>query len=269
MKTFLLDINRCNGCYSCQIVCKDEHCDASWLPYAAPQPETGQFWMKVTEKVRGQVPVVKVTYTPTLCAHCAKAPCAGICPADAFDIREDGLMVLLPEKCTGCMACVDACPIGAIYANTEASIAQKCTGCAHLLDNGWTVPRCVDACPTEALLYLEDSDIPDEAVSLPALEGLGSRVRYLNLPKRFVAGITVDLAADEVVIGARVDLLDPIGNSIIATSKTDDFGDFFFNQVEASRYTLRIAATGYTGVELTVDATDEDINIGPIDMKAI
>ena len=93
MKTILVDINRCNGCYSCQIVCKDEHCDASWLPYAAPQPETGQFWMRIDEKTRGKVPVVKVSYTPTLCAHCLRAPCAETCPADAFERREEGLLV--------------------------------------------------------------------------------------------------------------------------------------------------------------------------------
>lgn len=269
MKTILVDINRCNGCYSCQIVCKDEHCDASWLPYAAPQPETGQFWMRIDEKTRGKVPVVKVSYTPTLCAHCLRAPCAETCPADAFERREDGLLVLLPERCTGCMACIEACPIGAIYANSEATIAQKCTGCAHLLDNGWKVPRCVDACPTESLLYVDDADIPDEALSLPALEGLGARVRYLNLPQRFVAGLTVDFAADEVIIAAQVELADTASGSIVAKAKTDDFGDFFFNQVEAGAYTLRVAAEDYKAVELAVDTTVEDINLGPIEMKAV
>ena len=41
-------------------------------------------------------------------------------------------------------------PIDAIYMNDALQIAQKCTGCAHLLDAGWTEPRCVDACPTGA-----------------------------------------------------------------------------------------------------------------------
>ena len=32
------------------------------------------------------------------------------------------------------MNCVDACPYGAIYYNSSRNLAQKCTGCAHLLD---------------------------------------------------------------------------------------------------------------------------------------
>ena len=63
-KVFAIDVAKCNGCYGCQIVCKDEHCGNDWRPYAAPQPETGQFWMRIDEKTRGQVPVVKVSYTP-------------------------------------------------------------------------------------------------------------------------------------------------------------------------------------------------------------
>ena len=61
MKTFIIDIDRCIGCRSCQLVCKDEHCDNDWMPYAAPQPDTGQFWMNVKEKERGQTPKVRVT----------------------------------------------------------------------------------------------------------------------------------------------------------------------------------------------------------------
>ena len=46
-KAFLIDVGRCTGCYNCQLACKDEHCENDWRPYAAPQPLTGQFWMKV------------------------------------------------------------------------------------------------------------------------------------------------------------------------------------------------------------------------------
>ena len=68
-KVFLVDVAKCNGCYNCQIVCKDEHCGNDWRPYAAPQPETGQFWMRLEEKTRGQVPVVKVAYKPVMCGN--------------------------------------------------------------------------------------------------------------------------------------------------------------------------------------------------------
>lgn len=36
MKVFVVDIAKCNGCYGCQIACKDEHVDNDWMPYAKP-----------------------------------------------------------------------------------------------------------------------------------------------------------------------------------------------------------------------------------------
>jgi len=71
MKAIVIDVTRCNGCYSCQVVCKDENCGNDWTPYAKPQPETGQFWGKMNEYVRGQVPQVKMAYVFVLCQHCA------------------------------------------------------------------------------------------------------------------------------------------------------------------------------------------------------
>ena len=64
MKAFVIDLSICNGCYCCQIACKDEHVANDWTPYAKPQPDTGQFWIGITEQVRGQVPKVKVSYIP-------------------------------------------------------------------------------------------------------------------------------------------------------------------------------------------------------------
>ena len=32
MKVFTFDAARCNGCYNCQIACKDEHVANDWTP---------------------------------------------------------------------------------------------------------------------------------------------------------------------------------------------------------------------------------------------
>ena len=99
---------------------------------------------------------MKISYLPTPCMHCANAPCISNCKDEAIYRREDGLVIIDPQKCTGCGDCVDACPYGAIYFNEELSIAQKCTGCAHLIDQGWKEPRCADACPTGAIRFGEE-----------------------------------------------------------------------------------------------------------------
>ena len=110
MKAFAVDVSICNGCYCCQIACKDEYCDNDWTPIAKPQPDTGQFWLKLNENIRGTVPKVKMHYVPTLCNHCDNAPCMSACTVGAIYKRKDGLVVIDTEKCTGCRLCVDACP---------------------------------------------------------------------------------------------------------------------------------------------------------------
>ena len=130
-----------------------------WTPIAKPQPETGQFWMKLEQEVRGTVPKVKVAYRPHLCMHCDEAPCMDACPIEgAIYKREDGLVIIDPARCTGCRNCLGACPYDVIYFNEDLNIAQKCTGCAHLLDEGWKEPRCADACPTGAIRFMEEEE---------------------------------------------------------------------------------------------------------------
>jgi len=156
-KVMVVNIDLCNGCYNCQIVCKDEHVGNDWSPYAKPQPNTGHFWMKLVEMERGSTPKVKVTYIPILCMHCSDAPCIEACKVKAIYRRDDGIVIINPEKCTGCRDCVYVCPYEAIYFNWDLNIAQKCTMCAHLLDKGWKEPRCVDACPTDALKFIDEA----------------------------------------------------------------------------------------------------------------
>ncbi|MGI6217297.1 MAG: 4Fe-4S dicluster domain-containing protein [Coriobacteriales bacterium] len=261
-KAFLIDLNHCSGCHNCQIACKDEHCDQDWLPYAAAQPTTGQFWCKVYERERGQVPVVRVAYRPTMCAHCADAPCEAVCPAGAFKRRDDGLLLIDPQVCTGCGACAEACPIGAIFMNGETHIAQKCTGCAHLLDDGWTVPRCVDACCTDALLFGEEDELDLEgAEPLEEIAGYGPKVYYKGLPKRFAAGCVYDPEVNDAVIGAEVTLADSTG-SVLARQESDFMGDWIFEQIEPGSYTVSIEADGYEPIEFDVDVTEKDMFTG-------
>lgn len=268
MKAFVIDLAVCNGCYCCQIACKDEHVGNDWTPYAKPQPDTGQFWIGITETVRGQVPKVKVSYLPTMCNHCDDAPCMVDCAAEAIYKRDDGLVIIDPVKCTGCKLCQDGCPHNAIFFNEHLNIAQKCTGCTHLLDNDdeWDVPRCVDQCPTEAIRFGEEADLKeyiDGAELLNPEAGTKSRVYYRNLPKKFVAGTLYDPIEKEVVIGATCTLTgDESGESYIAT--TDNFGDFWFRGLADDRiFSLTLAKDGksktITGIRTQIDVSLGDI----------
>ena len=266
-KVFVIDVGICNGCYSCQIACKDEHVGNDWTPYAKPQPDTGQFWLKLQENIRGTVPKVKMHYVPLLCQHCDNAPCIPSCPVNAIYKRPDGIVIIDPEKCNGCKNCVDACPYSVIYFTESLNIAHKCTACTHLLDGGeWKIPRCADSCPTEAIKFGEESEfkalIAKAEVLNPQL-GAKPRCYYLNIPKKFVAGTVYDPIEKEVIIGATCTLTGPKASKK-ATITTDGFGDFWFHGLADGTYSLKIEAKGFAAKSFDKISTEKDVNLGDI-----
>ena len=185
-KTFFIDVAKRNGCRNRQVVCKDEHCGADWLPYAAAQPDTGQFWIKVDERVRGSVPKVRMSYMPHGCMLCVDAPCIAASENGAVYRRPDGIVIIDPEKAKGQRVIADACPFDAVFYNGELEVPQKCTGYAHLLDDGWEDPRCVDACPTGALQFVEEEGLDNMGMTeFPYPDhSCAPRVHYRNAHRR-------------------------------------------------------------------------------------
>lgn len=265
MKALVIDITKCNGCYNCQIACKDEHVGNDWTPYAKPQPDTGHFWMKITDMVRGTVPKVKLTYLLDVCQHCDAAPCIKACKQKAVSKREDGIVIIDPDKCASRRDCIDACPYNVIYFNEVYNIAQKCTFCAHLLDRGWKEPRCVEVCPTGALRFGEEEELKDlisKAEILHPEYGTKPRVYYIGLPKSFITGAIYDPKRDVCIKNAKVTLKNSARETRV--TNTDIFGDFWFKDLKPETFSLEIEAKGYPLKQLQNISAAKDVNLGDI-----
>ena len=263
MKVFVIDQKYCNGCYGCQIACKDEHCGNDWMPYQKPQPDTGHFWMKLQETTHGQVPKVKLEYRPYLCQHCDDPKCA-VC--DAVAKRPDGLVTIDPEKAVGRRDIMEACPYGAVYWNDELDIPQKCDGCANLVDAG-ELPHCVELCATGALKFGEEEDFAEEiarATQIVPEDGCRPRVYYLNAPGLFIGGEAWNSEDNEVIVGAKVTLTLPDGS--VRETETDDFGDFWFRNLEPGTYAVSLEAPGYAPASREAIQLDKSLNIGDFDL---
>ena len=48
------------------------------------------------------------------CVNCRYTDCALVCPVDAFHLDDD-MLVIHPETCIDCDACVPECPVEAIF----------------------------------------------------------------------------------------------------------------------------------------------------------
>ncbi len=266
----VIDVTKCNGCYNCFLACKDEHCGNDFPPYSLSQPMTGHYWMRVLEQERGRYPRVKVAYTAIPCMHCENATCLKMAPDGAVYKRPDGIIMIDPEKASGRKDMLSFCPYRVIYWNDEKQLPQKCTFCAHLLDQGWKEPRCVEACPTGALLFGDMNDpeseiskvlAGDNTESLHPEYQLNEKVKYIGLPKRFIAGSVIFSDTDQCAEGVKVTLT---GEGDKKTTLTNNFGDFEFEGLPADKeYTVKVEFKGYKSQEFHVK-TNIDVYLGDI-----
>ena len=126
----LMDVTKCDGCYNCFLVCKDEHCGNAYPGYAAPQPMTGQTWMRIACTEQGRFPKVKVDYTAIPCMHCDEPACvaaaAKLNMPGAIRKRKDGIVLIDPKKAKGKKELVESCPYRVIYWNEAEQLPKKC-----------------------------------------------------------------------------------------------------------------------------------------------
>jgi len=197
----IIDVSGCDNCRNCFLAVKDEHIGNDFPGYAASQPEHGHSWIDIQRKERGSYPIVDANFMPVMCNHCDDAPCMKVAKNGAITKRDDGLVIIDPDKSKGQKEIVDACPYGAVYWNKEKQIPQAWIFDAHLLDSGWTKPRVQQSCPTEAFRSLKVTDEEMQRVQqqeelevlLPE-QNTRPRVYYKNLhliTKCFVSGSVV------------------------------------------------------------------------------
>jgi Fe-S-cluster-containing dehydrogenase component len=271
----IIDVAECTNCNLCTLAAMDEYVGNDFPGYSAAMPRHGHQWINILQKERGQVPTIDVAYVPTTCNHCDDAPCMKADKTGAIRKRDDGIVLIDPEKAKGQKNLVDACPYGHIWWNEESQLPQIWTFDAHLIDQGWQQTRGHQVCPTGAMRVVKVEDAEMERLAreeqLEVMEperGTRPRVYYKNLWRYstcFIAGTVSAKVGDTVdcVVGAKVRLKKD--GKLFSETTTDSFGDFKFDRLgeESGLYRVEISAGDGTNkvVETTLGAS---INLGEI-----
>jgi Fe-S-cluster-containing dehydrogenase component len=176
----LVDTTRCIGCRACERACSIEH--GNYVPDVEndgalenERQTSDSQWTVVNryETEKGEVFVKKQ------CLHCWQPACAAACLTNAMFKTREGPVIWRSGKCMGCRFCMVSCPFDIPkfeYDEWNPRI-HKCNMCAERLAAG-KKPACVEACPTDALMFGMKRDLIEIA-----------RTRVYNHPTRYVRKI--------------------------------------------------------------------------------
>lgn len=137
MKRLQINAETCTGCLSCVLACSFEH--------------EGQFSVSES-RIQIEKDEQFAKNQPKVCVQCEERPCIESCPVDALSWNGRlGIVELDSEKCTGCRACVSACPYEGVIFSEKKELPLICDLCSG-------EPECVEACSMpEAITFREES----------------------------------------------------------------------------------------------------------------
>jgi formate dehydrogenase iron-sulfur subunit len=173
----LVDTTRCIGCRSCERACSVAHD----LP--VPDVEKDGALASVRDMSDKQWTVVNHfatskgdVFVKKQCMHCWQPACGAACLTNAMYKTREGPVIWRGNKCMGCRFCMVSCPFNVpkFEYNEWNPKIQKCSMCAERLEIGLR-PACVDACPTDALMFGSKRELMEVA-----------RVRIYSHPERYV-----------------------------------------------------------------------------------
>jgi Fe-S-cluster-containing dehydrogenase component len=155
----IADPTKCVGCRRCELACTEFN-DGKASPTTSriKVSRNLNFGVKgIPGGQRGEGNWGNGLVIQDLCKQCPHpVPCANACPNDAIVVKPPtNARVVDSKKCVGCKMCQRACPWEMMSFDPDTNKATKCFLCDGK-------PKCVEACPAEALNYVAWRDLTDK-----------------------------------------------------------------------------------------------------------
>jgi Fe-S-cluster-containing hydrogenase component 2 len=96
------------------------------------------------------------------CRKCEDAPCIRVCPADALEKDDDGIVERHTNLCVSCKSCVTICPFGTMM--TDFFAHHRNRDLIFDLKNEAEFMAFIKACPEGTVTITDSDEAPDKNI---------------------------------------------------------------------------------------------------------